>query len=112
MLQFNKDAFTLETHVYQGKGVVYKLYQDILYCEKPVDPKYQTLNIEEPVSIGGRPVDASHAPIFFGIGCAGFLSSTAASGGTFDAPAGGPGAPGAPGAPDAHPPMPPDISAK
>ena len=103
MLQFNKDAFTLETHVYQGKEIVYKFYQDILYCEKPVNPKYQTLNIKEPVSIGGRPVDASHAPIFFGIGCAGFLSSTAASGGTFDAPAGGPGAPGAP---DAHPPMP------
>ena len=97
MLQFNKDAFTLERHVYQGKEIVYRFYQNILYCEKPVDPKYQTLNIKEPVSIGGKPVDASNAPIFFGIGCAGFLSSTAASGGTFGPPDGGPGGPGGPG---------------
>lgn len=97
MLQFNQDAFTLERHVYQGKEIVYKFYQNILYCDKPVDPKYQTLNIKEPVSIDGKPVDAAHAPIFFGIGCAGFLSSTAESGGSFGAPGGGPGGPGGPG---------------
>ena len=97
MLQFNNDAFTLERHIYQGKEIVYRFYQNILYCEKPVDPKYQTLNIKEPVSIGGKPVDASNAPIFFGIGCAGFLSSTAESGGSFGAPGGGPGGPGGPG---------------
>lgn len=102
MLQFNKDAFTLERHTYQGKEIVYKFYSDILYCEKPVDPKYQTLNIKEPVSIDGKPIDASHAPIFFGIGCAGFLSSTAASGGSFAVP----GGPDAPGGPDNLPSMP------
>ncbi len=108
MLQFNKDAFTLERHVYQGKEIVYRFYQNILYCEKPVDPKYQTLNIKEPVSIGGKPVDASNAPIFFGIGCAGFLSSTAESGGSFGAPGGGPGGPGGPGpgGPGEMPPVP------
>ncbi|MDD6024339.1 MAG: hypothetical protein PUC06_08920 [Oscillospiraceae bacterium] len=87
-LRFPKEIYTLERHVHQGKEIVYKYYQDILYCEKPVDPKYQTLNIKEPVSIGGKAVNATNAPIFFGIGCAGFLSSTAKSGGAFGPPPG------------------------
>ena len=99
MLKFDRENYTLETYTYKGQEIVYRFYQDILYCEKPVDPKYQTLNIKEPVSIGGKTVDASQAPIFFGIGCAGFLSSTAASGGSFGMPGGGPEGPGGPGGP-------------
>ena len=97
-LRFPVNDYTLETHIYQGKEIVYKFYQDLLYCEKPVDPKYQTLNIKAPVSIGGKAVDPTNAPIFFGIGCAGFLSSTATSGGSFGPP------PGAD-VPDGMPPM-------
>ncbi len=107
-LNFPKDRFTLDTYNYQGKEIVYRMYRDIPYCTKPVDIKYQTLNVKEPVSIDGVPVDASNAPIFFGIGCAGLLSTTANSGGTFGPPPGadGPMGPGGPGGPG-RPPMPP-----
>ena len=92
-LRFPKEHFTLETHMYRGQEIVYRFYQNIPYVARPVDIKYQTLNIKEPVSVGGKAIDASHAPIFFGIGCAGFLSSTAESGGSFGPPPGdgGPG---------------------
>ncbi len=102
-LRFDKDNFTLKTHDYNGTEIVYRHYENIVYCEKPVDVTYQTFNLKEPVSIGGKPVDASNAPIFFCIGCAGFLSSTASSEGAFDAP-GGPDGPGGPGGMPGMPP--------
>ena len=54
-LNFPKDHFTLDTYNYQGKEIVYRMYRDIPYCTKPVDIKYQTLNVKEPVSIDGVP---------------------------------------------------------
>ena len=94
-LQFDRARFTLETARFGGKTVVYRFYQDICYVAQPVDVTYQTLNIKEPVEINGKPVDCSGAPVFFGIGCAGFLSSTASSGGSFGMPEGGPDVPDA-----------------
>lgn len=80
---------------YQGKDIEYRLYEELCYVQKPVDVKYQTMNVKVPVSIDGRSIDTTNAPIFFGIGCAGFLSSTASSGGSFGVP-GGPDGPGGP----------------
>lgn len=96
-LRFEPMHFTLEHCRYGGKEIEYKFYRDICYVEHPVDVTYQTINIKEPVSIDGQKVDASRAPIFFCIGCAGFLSSTASSGGAFGPPGGGPGGPEKPG---------------
>lgn len=98
-LTFPKDSYKLLSYCYQGKKIEYRLYEDICYVQKPVDVKYQTMNVKVPVSIDGKKIDATNAPIFFGIGCAGCLSSTAASGGSFAAPGGGPGSPGGPGVP-------------
>lgn len=107
-LQFDNTNFTLETATFGGKTVTYRLYRDIIYVEKPVDPLYQSLNIKEPVKIDGKAVDCSGAPIFFGIGCAGFLSTTAASGGSFGMPGGAPGELGGSGGP--KPQKPSDIT--
>ena len=76
-LRFPKENDTAETRMCRGKEIVYRFWENIPYAAKPVDLKYQTLSIKEPISDGGKAVDAAHAPIFFGIGCVGFLSSTA-----------------------------------
>ena len=100
-LLFPAEQYTLQRYTYQGTEIVYRFYENLCYVAHPVDITYQTMNVKVPVSIGGKAIDASAAPIFFGIGCAGFLSSTAASGGSFGPPPGadGPGAPGGPGGP-------------
>lgn len=101
-LEFPVTKFTTRSHNYHGTEIVYRFYEDIPYVANPVDIKYQTLNVKVPVSVDGKALDASHAPIFFGIGCAGGLSTTASSGGAFGPPPGegGPGEPpGGPGGP-------------
>ena len=99
-LRFDPQNYTLETKEYKGTKIEYRYYKDLCYAAKPVDVKYQTINIMEPVAIDGKPIDCSNAPMIFALGCAGFLSSTASSGGMFDMPdtPGGPGGmPGGPG---------------
>ena len=93
-LLFPAEQYTLQRYTYQGTEIVYRFYENLCYVAHPVDITYQTMNVKVPVSVGGKSVDAAAAPIFFGIGCAGFLSTTASSGGSFGPPPGGPGAPG------------------
>lgn len=96
-LIFAPERYSVQHYSYQGQDITYRFYENICYVAHPVDITYQTMNIKVPVSIGGKAIDASRAPIFFGIGCAGFLSTTAASGGSFGPPPGaGPEGPGAP----------------
>ncbi len=107
-LQFDSNRFTTETATCRGKRIVYRFYREIPYVEHPVDLTYQTLNIKEPIEIEGKAVDCTNAPIFFAIGCAGFLSSTAVSGGAFGPPTneedGSGGMPGGPGGMPGSPP--------
>lgn len=71
-LIFPKDSYKLMHYNFQGKDIEYRLYEELCYVQKPVDVKYQTMNVKVPVSIDGRSIDTTNAPIFFGIGCAGF----------------------------------------
>lgn len=96
-LRFNKENYTIETCSYKGTEIVYRYYKDLCYVEKPVDVTYQTINIKEPISIDGKTVDCSKAPMIFALGCAGFLSSIASREGMFAPPEGGMMPPGGPG---------------
>lgn len=112
-LLFPKDQFKTETATIKtadgDKKVVYRSYEHIPYVAKPVDLHYESLDVRVPVSIDGKPVDASKAPILFMVGVGGYMSSPnirdastmgAGPGGPGGPPGGGPGGPpGAQGGP-------------
>lgn len=92
-LVFPKDTFTTQTSTITGADgashtVVSRLYSAITYVRKPVDATYQSLNVQVPVTIDGKDVDASGAPILFSIPVGGYMSSSV-SGGSSGAPSGG-----------------------
>jgi hypothetical protein len=93
-LQFPKDNYTVETTTVttsQGtKTVTYHSYKDITYVANPVDANYESMNVNVPVNIDGVDIDATNAPILFNINVGGYMSSTAAGGGSLP----GGGAPG------------------
>ncbi|CAL9629811.1 subtype B tannase [Streptomyces sp. enrichment culture] len=103
-LVFDQDAFTtLTTTVTDAAGdeheVTYRFYRAITYVTKPVDEKYQSLNISVPVKIDGKPVDASGAPILFANSVGGYMpSSVAEATGVGGGMGGGPAPDGAPSA--------------
>ncbi|RFU40076.1 hypothetical protein DZF91_18995 [Actinomadura logoneensis] len=45
------------------KNVRYRVYPGLSYVARPVDRKRQTLSVQVPVRIDGRPVDSAEAPI-------------------------------------------------
>ncbi|MGY5118193.1 subtype B tannase [Streptomyces sp. 900105755] len=110
-LTFPRDSCTTETRTVTtadgtDKTVTYRFWENVVYVADPVDPAYQCLNVQEPIEIDRRAVDASHAPVFFSIPLGGFLSGTPTGGtnpgGGFPGPtptatptAGGPLPPGA-----------------
>jgi hypothetical protein len=73
-LLFPKDSFKIESKVVGDKKVVYRSYKHITYVANPVDKDYQSLDVRVPVSIDGKVVDASNAPILFSIGVGGYMS--------------------------------------
>ncbi|GAA5003742.1 subtype B tannase [Streptomyces hyderabadensis] len=82
-LVFDQEAFTtLTTTVADAAGdeheVTYRFYRAITYVTKPVDEKYQSLNISVPVKIDGKSVDASGAPILFANSVGGYMPSSVA----------------------------------
>ncbi|MPY56156.1 subtype B tannase [Streptomyces spongiae] len=56
--------------------VKYRFWKAITYVSKPVDEKYQSLNVSVPVEIDGKAVDVSNAPILFANTVGGYLPST------------------------------------
>ncbi|MFJ4333033.1 MULTISPECIES: subtype B tannase [unclassified Streptomyces] len=103
-LVFDQDAFTtLTATITDAAGdeheVTYRFYRAITYVTKPVDEKYQSLNISVPVKIDGKPVDASGAPILFANSVGGYMPSTVAEAtGVGGGMGGGPAPDGAPSA--------------
>ncbi|MET9565926.1 subtype B tannase [Streptomyces tauricus] len=82
-LVFDKDAYTeLTTTITDAAGddheVKYHFYKAITYVTKPVDEKYQSLNISVPVAIDGRTVDATGAPILLANAVGGYMPSSVA----------------------------------
>lgn len=82
-LVFDKDAYsTLTTTITDADGaeheVEYRFYKAITYVAKPVDEKYQSLNVSVPVKIDGTAVDATRAPILFANSVGGYMPSSVA----------------------------------
>ncbi|MFF3330430.1 subtype B tannase [Streptomyces sp. NPDC002888] len=104
-LVFDPDGYTkLTTTVTDTDGtdhlVTYHFWKAITYVAKPVDEKYQSLNVSVPVEIDGKAIDATDAPILFANTVGGYMPSsvTDATGvGASGAPT-GPGGPGGGGA--------------
>jgi hypothetical protein len=73
---------TLTTTITDAAGdaheVTYRFYKAITYVAKPVDEKYQSLNISVPVKIDGKTVDATDAPILFANSVGGYMPSSVA----------------------------------
>ncbi|MFD5265407.1 subtype B tannase [Streptomyces sp. NPDC058335] len=99
-LAFDPDAHTeLTTTVTDTAGtehsVTYHFWKAITYVAKPVDEKYQSLNVSVPVKIDGTAVDASNAPILFANSVGGYMPSSVADatgiGGGSGGPTGGGG---------------------
>ncbi|MGW7644889.1 subtype B tannase [Streptomyces bobili] len=99
-LAFAPDAHTeLTTTVTDTAGtehsVTYHFWKAITYVAKPVDEKYQSLNVSVPVKIDGTAVDASNAPILFANSVGGYMPSSVADatgiGGSSGGPTGGGG---------------------
>ncbi|MEU5594423.1 subtype B tannase [Streptomyces sp. NPDC020298] len=79
--------------------VKYRFWKAITYVAKPVDEKYQSLNVSVPVEIDGKAVDASNAPILLANSIGGYMPSSVADATGIGASGGpvGPGGPGGPG---------------
>ncbi|MFD7499867.1 subtype B tannase [Streptomyces sp. NPDC059850] len=81
-LVFDKDAYTVLTTTIAtadgDKAVTYHFYKAITYVARPVDAKYQCLNVSVPVAIDGTAVDATRAPILFANSVGGYMPSSVA----------------------------------
>lgn len=82
-LVFDPDAHTeLTATLTDADGadheVTYHFWKALTYVAKPVDEKYQSLNVSVPVKIDGKKVDASRAPILFANSVGGYLPSSVA----------------------------------
>lgn len=79
-LEFPADVFTTETvTVTTSSGVVevtYHLYSAIPYVANPVDVNYESMNVKVPLTIDGKNVDATNAPILFANSVGGYMSSS------------------------------------
>lgn len=76
--------------------VTYHFYGPVTYVAKPVDADYQSLVISVPVSIDGKTVDATGAPIVFANSVGGYMPATVKNAkgvGETGMPAGGMGPP-------------------
>lgn len=114
VLRLDPNAFTLKELEIEGKTVTYKEYKSLCYCENPVDDDYQSLDIQIPVSVNGKPLDATAAPILLAVNVAGYTATANkgnhAMGSHADPHGRGPGSmPGMPpmGGPGGMPGMPP-----
>jgi acetyl esterase/lipase len=107
-LVFPTGTFTTQTATITGAdGVSHQvtshLYSALTYVAKPVDATYQSLNVQVPVQIDGKDVDASNAPIVFNIPVGGYMSASVSGGSGGGAPGGTPpsgNAPSGQGAPN------------
>lgn len=72
----NYTTGSMEVTTPASHTITYMLYQNIVYTAKPVDYKYESMNVYVPTAIDGMPVSATDAPILLDIGVAGYMSSS------------------------------------
>ncbi|MDT5249226.1 MAG: hypothetical protein QOJ28_1860 [Mycobacterium sp.] len=58
------------------KVITYRFYGPVTYVANPVDEAYQSLVVSVPISIDGKAVDASNAPIVFANSVGGYLPAS------------------------------------
>ena len=79
-LKFDPSSYTTETKTVTTasgtKTVKYRFYRNNVYVRRPVNYKYQSLNVSVPVEIDGKAVDATNAPMMFAINVGGYTSSS------------------------------------
>lgn len=82
-LTFDETAYTEATQTVTtstgSTSIAYRFYKAIPYVAKPVDATYQSLDVAVPVSIDGKAVDATHAPVLLDLNVAGYTSSAVPS---------------------------------
>ena len=76
-LEFNPDRYRVETAEEEGKRLVYRAYEDLVYVKSPSAPEYQKMNIYVPEayweggSIGAY--DRNTAPVFLANTVGGYM---------------------------------------
>jgi hypothetical protein len=79
-LKFDPSSYTTKTKTVTTasgtKTVKYRFYRNNVYVQRPVNYKYQSLNVSVPVEIDGKAVDATNAPMMFAINVGGYTSSS------------------------------------
>lgn len=70
-LKFPIDNYTTETRaVKTSTGIVtveVHHYDHIVYVANPIDPDYQSMNVDVPIKVNGKHVDVSNAPILLAV---------------------------------------------
>lgn len=78
-LIFPANDYTVETRqVKTSAGVVsveVRHYDHIVYAANPIDPEYQSMNVDVPVKIDGTEIDVSDAPILLAVRVGGYMQS-------------------------------------
>ncbi|NDZ77774.1 Tat pathway signal sequence domain protein [Streptomyces sp. SID10853] len=107
-LVFDEATYTTVTETITtdtgDKEVTYHFYGPLTYVTRPSDATHQSLVISVPVTIDGRAVDATRAPVVLANGIGGYFPSSVASAtgvgqSTMEMGGGAPGGPGDGGAP-------------
>ncbi|MGJ6127196.1 subtype B tannase [Mycolicibacterium sp. Y3] len=79
-LVFDKDTYAEKTVTITtdsgDKVVVYRFYGPLTYVAKPVDTDHQSLVISVPVTIDGKPVDVTNAPVLFANAVGGYMPAS------------------------------------
>jgi hypothetical protein len=79
-LTFDASAYTTKTKTVkvgsETRTIKYRFYRNNVYVRRPVNDKYQSLNVSVPVEIDGKTVNATRAPIMFAINVGGYTSSS------------------------------------
>lgn len=70
---FVEETLTVKTDAGEQTITVHR-WNHLLYVSKPVDADYQSLDVQVPVAINGKPIDASGAPIVLNIKIGGYRS--------------------------------------
>lgn len=76
-ITFDPDRYTIESAEVEGSTITFRAYKNIVYVTKPVDTRYQCLNLYVPAayyenrSIGSY--DAANAPIFLPNDAGGYM---------------------------------------
>lgn len=80
-LDFNQQHYQIKTVQLNGKTLIYRAYEDIVYVANPIEPAYQSLHFYVPEAhFNGQQINgyANNAPIFLPNSVGGYMPAMAA----------------------------------